>query len=634
MKPRFFHRYLSSKVLPIWTILLIDVFIIVSSCMLAYALRYDFRSIFLDSSTIDKTILWTVIVNLVFFRVFRTYSNVLRFSSFVDIMRIFVSLTVSYGVLMVTSVLLDTYLNVKIAPVSVLFMTYVINFALMACSRIVVKMFFEIINFDRSQTVNVFIYGAKEVGVNIAKSLRVNLRNHYRLRGFIADEPELIDKIMMGVKVYPNDDTLIERLDDRDVSTIIISPAKMDQLKKTDIADRLLAHNIKLLTAPPLSEWGGQPLNRTQLKEIQIEDLLQREPIEVDIHKIASHLEGKRVMISGAAGSIGSEIMRQVASFNPYKLILVDQAETPLHDIRLELQDRWRDIDAETIVADISNPTRIEAIFREYKPQYIFHAAAYKHVPMMEDNVSESIQVNVAGTRILADFAVKYGAEKFVMISTDKAVNPTNVMGCSKRICEIYVQSLAKKLQEKGEGTVQFITTRFGNVLGSNGSVIPRFRDQIQRGGPVTVTHPEIIRYFMTIPEACRLVLEAGSMGNGGEIYIFDMGKPVKIVDLAKRMISLSGRTDVKIEFTGLRHGEKLYEELLNVKELTKPTYHDKIMIATVREYDYDEVKERLQNLIEMSYTYDQMKIVAAMKDIVPEFVSKNSCFEALDKKD
>ena len=633
MKPRFFHRYLSSKVLPIWTILLIDVFIIVSSCMLSYALRYDFRSIFLDSSTIDKTILWTVIVNLVFFRVFRTYSNVLRFSSFVDIMRIFVSLTVSYGTLMVTSVLLDTYFNVKIAPVSVLFMAYVINFALMACSRIVVKMFFEIINFDRSQTVNVFIYGAKEVGVNIAKSLRVNLRNHYRLRGFIADEPELIDKIMMGVKVYPNDDTLIERLEDRDVNTIIISPAKMDQLKKTDIADRLLAHNIKLLTAPPLSEWGGQPLNRTQLKEIQIEDLLQREPIEVDIHKIASHLEGKRVMITGAAGSIGSEIMRQVASFNPYKLILVDQAETPLHDIRLELQDRWRDIDAETIVADISNPTRIEAIFREYKPQYIFHAAAYKHVPMMEDNVSESIQVNVAGTRILADFAVKYGAEKFVMISTDKAVNPTNVMGCSKRICEIYVQSLAKKLQEKGEGTVQFITTRFGNVLGSNGSVIPRFRDQIQRGGPVTVTHPEIIRYFMTIPEACRLVLEAGSMGNGGEIYIFDMGKPVKIVDLAKRMISLSGRTDVKIEFTGLRHGEKLYEELLNVKELTKPTYHDKIMIATVREYDYDEVKERIQNLIEMSYTYDQIKIVAAMKDIVPEFVSKNSCFEALDKK-
>ena len=634
MKHKFFHRYLSAKVLPIWTILLIDVLIIVVSSLLAYALRYDFRSIFLESSTIDKTIVCTVIVNLVFFRIFRTYSNVLRFSSFIDIMRIFVSLTVSYALLMISSVLLSSYMDVRLAPVSVFFMAYIISFAMMSCSRIVVKMFYELLNFDGSHSANVFIYGAKEAGVNIAKALRVNLRNHYRLRGFIADEPELINKVMMGVKVFPNDETLIDVLNDRDVHTIIISPAKMEELKRSDMADRLLAHNIKLMTAPPLSEWSGQTLNRTQLKEIQIEDLLQRNPIEIDIHKVASHLEGKRVMITGAAGSIGSEIMRQVASFNPYKLILVDQAETPLHDIRLELQDRWRDIDAETIVADISNQTRIEAIFREFRPQYIFHAAAYKHVPMMEDNVSESIQVNVAGTRILADLAVKYGAEKFVMISTDKAVNPTNVMGCSKRICEIYVQSLAKKLQKKGESTVQFITTRFGNVLGSNGSVIPRFRDQIQHGGPVTVTHPEIIRYFMTIPEACRLVLEAGSMGNGGEIYIFDMGKPVKIVDLAKRMISLSGRTDVKIEFTGLRHGEKLYEELLNVKELTKPTYHEKIMIATVREYDYDEVKERIENLVQLSYTYDQMKIVAAMKDIVPEFVSKNSCFEALDKKD
>ena len=633
MKHKIFHRYLSAKVLPIWTILLIDVLIIVVSSLLAYALRYDFRSIFLESSTIDKTIVWTVIVNLVFFRVFRTYSNVLRFSSFIDIMRIFVSLTVSYALLMISSVLLASYLDIRLAPVSVLFMAYIISFAIMSCSRILAKMFYELLNFDGSHSANVFIYGAKEAGVNIAKALRVNLRNHYRLRGFIADEPELINKVMMGVKVFPNDESLIDVLNDRDVHTIIISPAKMEELKKSDMADRLLAHNIKLMTAPPLSEWSGQTLNRTQLKEIQIEDLLQRDPIEIDIHKVASHLEGKRVMITGAAGSIGSEIMRQVASFNPYKLILVDQAETPLHDIRLELQDRWRDIDAETIIADISNATRMEDIFKEYQPQYIFHAAAYKHVPMMEDNVSESIQINVFGTRTLADLAVKYGAEKFVMISTDKAVNPTNVMGCSKRICEIYVQSLAKKLQEKGGHVTQFITTRFGNVLGSNGSVIPRFRDQIQRGGPVTVTHPEIIRYFMTIPEACRLVLEAGSMGNGGEIYIFDMGKPVKIVDLAKRMISLSGRTDVKIEFTGLRHGEKLYEELLNVKELTKPTYHEKIMIATVREYDYDEVKQRIQKLIEVSYTYDQMQIVAAMKDIVPEFISKNSCFEALDKK-
>lgn len=634
MKLKFIQRYLSTKVLPIWTILLIDVFIIILSSILAYILRYDLRSVFLESSNIDKAIFGAVIVNLIFFRVFRTYSNVLRFSSFVDIMRIFVSLTVSYAILMAINVLGDSFFNTKLVPFSVVFMSYIISFAMMASSRVIVKTIFDMLNFDGRHSANVFIYGAKEAGVNIAKSLRVNLRNHYRLRGFIADEPELINKVMMGVKVYPNDDTLIDNLLDRDVQVVIISPAKMEALQKSDMADNILAHNIKLMTAPPLSDWSGQVLNRTQLKEIQIEDLLQRNPIEIDIHKVASQLEGKRVLITGAAGSIGSEIMRQVASFSPYKLILVDQAETPLHNIRLELQDRWRDIDAETIIADISNVTRMEAIFKEYKPQYIFHAAAYKHVPMMEDNVSESIQINVYGTRTLADLAVKYGTEKFVMISTDKAVNPTNVMGCSKRICEIYVQSLAKKLQKEGrENATQFITTRFGNVLGSNGSVIPRFRDQIQRGGPVTVTHPEIIRYFMTIPEACRLVLEAGSMGSGGEIYIFDMGKPVKIVDLAKRMISLSGRTDVKIEFTGLRHGEKLYEELLNVKELTKPTYHEKIMIATVREYDYEEVKERIQKLIDVSYTYDQMKIVSAMKDIVPEFVSKNSCFEVLDKR-
>ncbi len=632
MKQNIFRRYLSVRVVPIWTILLIDVCIIIVSCLLAYALRYDFRSIFLEYSTIGKTIIWAVLINLIFFRLFRTYSNVLRFSSFVDIMSIFGSLTVSYAILMIASFLLDTFFHEKIGSVSVLFIGYVINFALMAFSRIVVKMFYENINFDGSQSANVFIYGAKEAGVNIAKSLRVNLKNHYRLRGFIADENELINKIMMGVQIYPLDEKIFDILDAKDVHTIIISPAKMDNLKQSEFTDKFLAHNIKLLTAPPLSEWGGQTLNVTDLKQIQIEDLLERDPIEVDLRKIASHLEGKRVMITGAAGSIGSEIMRQVAEFNPYKLILVDQAETPLHDIRLELQDRWRNLDAETIVGDVSNEKRMETIFKEFLPQYIFHAAAYKHVPMMEDNVSESIQVNVQGTRILADLAVKYNTEKFVMISTDKAVNPTNVMGCSKRLAEIYVQSLAKKLQKEGKQSVKFITTRFGNVLGSNGSVIPRFRDQIQKGGPVTVTHPEIIRYFMTIPEACRLVLEAGSMGNGGEIYIFDMGKPVKIVDLARRMISLSGRNNIKIEFTGLRHGEKLYEELLNNKELTKPTHHEKIMIANVREYDHWEVKQQILNLIDISQSYSQMKIVGAMKEIVPEFISKNSVFESLDK--
>lgn len=631
---KFVRRYLSANVLPIWMILAMDVVMIGLSLLLAYALRYDFSSRVLDSATMWRTMWLTMIVSLVIFKMFRTYSSVLRLSSFVDIARIFVALFVSYTAVALACMVAPLVTDIRLAPVNVILMAFIINFALMASSRVIVKMMFETIKAGGSSQTNIFIYGAKEAGVNIAKSLRVSMRERYRLRGFIADEPDLYDKLIMGVRVFPNDENLFDILAQKGVKTIIVSPAKRNELKKEENLDRFLKHNIKLLTAPPLSEWNQRGLESGDIKEIQIEDLLQRDPIQIDIRKVASHLEGKRVMITGAAGSIGSEIMRQVATFNPYKLILVDQAETPLHDIRLELMDKWRNLDAETIVADIANQTRMEAIFKEFRPQYIFHAAAYKHVPMMEDNVSESIQTNVAGTRILADLAVKYKAEKFVMISTDKAVNPTNVMGCSKRICEIYVQSLAKKLQKEGEHVTQFITTRFGNVLGSNGSVIPRFKDQIRRGGPVTVTHPEIIRYFMTIPEACRLVLEAGSMGNGGEIYIFDMGKPVKIVDLAKRMISLSGRTDVKIEFTGLRHGEKLYEELLNVKELTKPTYHEKIMIATVREYDYDEVKDRIQHLIDVSYSYDQMKIVAAMKDLVPEFISKNSCFEALDKKE
>lgn len=628
------RRYLSVNVLPIWMILAMDVVMIGLSLLLAYALRYDFSSRVLDSATMWRTMGLTMVVSLVFFKMFRTYSSVLRLSSFVDIARIFVALFVSYTAVALACMVAPLVTDIRLAPVNVILMAFIINFALMASSRVIVKMMFETIKAGGSSQTNIFIYGAKEAGVNIAKSLRVSMRERYRLRGFIADEPDLYDKLIMGVRVFPNDENLFDILAQKGVKTIIVSPAKRNELKKEENLDRFLKHNIKLLTAPPLSEWNQRGLESGDIKEIQIEDLLQRDPIQIDIRKVASHLEGKRVMITGAAGSIGSEIMRQVATFNPYKLILVDQAETPLHDIRLELMDKWRNLDAETIVADIANQTRMEAIFKEFRPQYIFHAAAYKHVPMMEDNVSESIQTNVAGTRILADLAVKYKAEKFVMISTDKAVNPTNVMGCSKRICEIYVQSLAKKLQKEGGHVTQFITTRFGNVLGSNGSVIPRFKEQIRRGGPVTVTHPEIIRYFMTIPEACRLVLEAGSMGNGGEIYIFDMGKPVKIVDLAKRMISLSGRTDVKIEFTGLRHGEKLYEELLNVKELTKPTYHEKIMIATVREYDYDEVKDRIQHLIDVSYSYDQMKIVAAMKDLVPEFISKNSCFEALDKKE
>lgn len=627
-------KILSTRYLSKWTVLLMDLIIVVVSCVLAYTTRYRLVDL-VDDFSWYHSIVFAVIFNAIMFILFRTYDNVLRLSSFIDLLRIFVSLTIGYGLFGVSMLTVDGFLGLMPTKIGIIMTAYVINLVLMSLVRILVKLTFDSLKLKVNGTgvTNVMIYGAKTAGVNIAKSIRVMPENTYKVKGFIADEPELIGKVLMGVDVYANDEHLIDTLRAKRVNTIIVSPVKMDQLKNTDFADRMIHEGIKLLAAPQLSEWNGKNLTAGEIKEIQIEDLLQREPIKIDMQKIASHLEGKRVMITGAAGSIGSEIMRQVASFNPYMMILIDQAETPLHDVRLELMDNWRNLEAHTIVADIANKTRMESIFEEFKPQYIFHAAAYKHVPMMEDNVSESIQTNVAGTRILADLAVKYGAEKFVMISTDKAVNPTNVMGCSKRICEIYVQSLAKKLQKEGRKSCQFITTRFGNVLGSNGSVIPRFREQIMHGGPVTVTHPEIIRYFMTIPEACRLVLEAGSMGNGGEIYIFDMGKPVKILDLAKRMILLSGRTDVKIEFTGLRHGEKLYEELLNVKELTKPTYHEKIMIANVREYDYDEVEKEIEHLIEVSYTYDQMKIVAAMKSIVPEFISKNSCFEVLDKK-
>lgn len=635
MKFNFFRRYLSTKVLPIWMILFFDVIIVIVSVLLAYLLRYNMPGLLESYMGIGKNVVIITLVNIVFFRVFRTYSNILRFSSFVDIIRIIISLTVAYGVLMGAEGIYRYMTGNSRILISLLFIAYAANCFLMITFRIVVKTFFEVFTTSFKKSANVFIYGAKEAGVNIAKAIRIGMKEHYRLRGFIADEPELIGKVMMGVKVYANDVDLFDVMADKGTQTIIVSPAKLNKLKDNHLTDTFLDNRIKLLTAPPLSEWNTNTLSSSQLKEIQIEDLLQRDAISVDIRKIASHLEGKRVMITGAAGSIGSEIMRQVASFNPYNLILVDQAETPLHDIRLELLDKWRNIDAKTIVANVTNQSRMDSIFRKYKPQYIFHAAAYKHVPMMEDNVSEAVQVNVLGTKTMADLAVKYQAEKFVMISTDKAVNPTNVMGCSKRIAEIYVQALARKIQQTKESETNFITTRFGNVLGSNGSVIPRFKEQIKKGGPVTVTHPEIIRYFMTIPEACRLVLEAGSMGHGGEIFIFDMGEPVKIHDLAKRMINLSGCGDsVKVVFTGLRHGEKLYEELLNVKELTKPTYHEKIMIAKVQEYNYDNVGNQIDVLVDLSYSSNPMQIVEAMKSIVPEYISKNSQFEMLDKHD
>ena len=630
----FFKRIFSSRVLPSWAILLFDILIVVFSVFVAYLTRFLFADVKLMEGEMVRTLMVVLPFAVLFFRIFRTYANILRLSSFVDVMHLFVALTLTFGCSLVIAALSPIVLKMHMSSIPVLMIAYFVSFLLLATSRMFIKMLYDYFNLNTSprQQLNTYIYGTT-TGVDIAKALRTEKDNRFRLMGFVADDPDMVGKVLMGVKVYRNDENLTAQLTRDRVQAMIVSPAKAKVLKSSDLADRLLKMGIQVFLAPELSDntWTGT-LPKGAIKEVQIEDLLGRDPIQINMKKIAPHLEGKRVLITGAAGSIGSEIMRQVAMFNPYQLVLIDSAESPLHDIRLEIKKKWAEIDAPTIIANITNKSRMEEIFKQYQPQIIFHAAAYKHVPMMEDNVSEAIQNNVVGTKVLADLAVKYQVERFVMISTDKAVNPSNVMGCSKRICEIYVQSLARKVEKEGLAPTQFITTRFGNVLGSNGSVIPLFRKQIEAGGPVTVTHPEIIRYFMTIPEACQLVLEAGSMGKSGEIYIFDMGQPVKIVDLAKRMIQLSGRTDVKIVFTGLRHGEKLYEELLATKENTKPTSHDKIMIAEVREYDYEDISNDIDALIASSFEYDTMKIVARMKDLVPEFKSLNSQYSVLDK--
>ena len=628
----FFRQIFSSKILPSWTILLFDTIIVAVSVLFAYLIRYPLAEVVRSGSFPWLAVFIVTVVNVVFFRLFRTYSNILRLSSFVDVMHVFVALTLAFFCSVAISLLWPPIFGKQLVSFSVLFIAYLVSFAILASSRMMIKMMYDYFKQNKQSMMNTYIYGTT-TGIDIAKALRTEADNRFRIVGFVSDDPNVVGKVMMGVNVYPNDGELPEHfLRDR-VAAMIVSPAKAKILKDSDLPDRVLKEGVKIFLAPEVSDDWDPSQRKQVVKEVQIEDLLGRDPIKINMQEIAAHLEGKRVLITGAAGSIGSEIMRQVARFNPYQLILIDSAETPLHDIRLELKNKWSEIEAPTIVANVTNKPRMESIFAEYQPEYVFHAAAYKHVPMMEDNVSEAIQNNVQGTRVLADLAVKYGVRRFVMVSTDKAVNPSNVMGCSKRICEIYVQALARKIQKDGSAPTQFITTRFGNVLGSNGSVIPLFRKQIAEGGPVTVTHPEIIRYFMTIPEACQLVLEAGSMGKSGEIYIFDMGKPVKIADLAKKMIQLSGRTDVKIEFTGLRHGEKLYEELLATRENTKPTSHDKIMIASVREYDFEDVCEDIDALVNSSYQFDSMLTVAKMKDLVPEFKSLNSKYSVLDSQ-
>ena len=633
---KFFNRlsnwYFSRKSLPYWCIFWIDCAVIFISYLFIYQQINSGAKALGILGQLSMFFAIFTLFHAIGFRIFHTYDGILRYSSFIDLQRVFYAVTFGAVLSAITkNMLLSTHFfpGVEIEYRNIVLGALISTLVLWAI-RVIAKTIFDVSLSDYNIK-HAFIYGVKEGGIGLAKQIKNSKPMKFKLMGFISDDTKIKHHHLMGTKVYAPDLNTIRKMRNNNISTLLISPGAINVFRANkDFQDALLAEGIHIYM-PTTQEWNRN--EQQQLKEVSIEDLLPRDEISIDMESVGAMLHGKRILITGSAGSIGSEMVRQIAKYSPAELILIDSAETPQHDIRLMMAKQFPEIKAETIVTTICSKSRMEHIFKTYLPDYVFHAAAYKHVPMMENNPCESIQNNVYGTKILADLAIKYGVKKFVMISTDKAVNPTNVMGCSKRICEIYVQSLNKAVKDgivKGE--TQFVTTRFGNVLGSNGSVIPLFKKQIKAGGPVTVTDPRIIRYFMLIPEACKLVLEAGTKGNGGEIFVFDMGKPVNIADMAQRMINLSGAKNVEIKYTGLRAGEKLYEEVLNEKESTKPSFHDKIRIAEVREYDYTEVSKQIDNLIEKSKLYDEMLTVKKMKEIVPEYKSNNSIYEMLDK--
>lgn len=633
---QFFHKlinwYFNKKSLPYWCVFLFDCAIVFFSFLLVYQQTYG------GAKTLS--VLWQLcsmcaiygIFYAVGFKMFHTYDGILRYSSFVDLQRVgFASLigcVLSYlGHFFLLQ--FNYFQNVYVGGREIA-LASIICVLLLWAVRVLVKTVYDV-SIDTFNARPAIIFGVDECGMGLAKLVRNDKSLRMRLFGFMSNGNEVRHKVLMGLHVYSYDD--VERLiHQKKMECLLVSQSSVGVFRNDKtLQDLLIASGVHIFMPRTNEEWNPAAPDAT-LKEVSIEDLLPRDEISIDLKSVADTLHGKCILVTGSAGSIGSEIVKQLCQFNPRELVLIDSAETPQHNIRLMMAKRYPHIKAETIVTSITGQLRMENIFCRFRPDYVFHAAAYKHVPMMENNPTESVENNIYGTKVLADMAVKYGVKKFVMISTDKAVNPTNVMGCSKRICEMYVQSLNNAVRSgKVEGCTQFVTTRFGNVLGSNGSVIPLFKQQIKAGGPVTVTDPNIIRYFMLIPEACELVLEAGVKGNGGEIFVFDMGKPVKIADLAQRMINLSGAKNVEIKYTGLRAGEKLYEEVLNDKESTKPSFHEKIRIANVREYDYSEVERDIEELIEVSKQYDDMLTVKKMKEIVPEFKSNNSVYEALD---